>query len=315
MYYYLLSFMKTRTWETLSVFDEPIEADNIGFIDSPLQIPEGMDEQIRSNWDKQLESKQNELQREGISTEIRSYHLDASEKPLNALYENDEPKMWPGPAISLKDVDTDTPIRLHVGQTYFPFIAALKDEEIRALYKQQDIPVPRPALAICTYALTDDGQLVLTVRGSRTNMYPGRFYGQGGNPELTNTNISDHQAAEMEGEILVKPNDYNPSGLRFTGIVVDDEQLPGKPDLVGWVPVNLESGEIKERVRKRPMNERPNDVIDVVFAPADETGLFSYLVNRTHPVQYCPPSNGGLVLYGHHVFGSDWSSQVLERLE
>ncbi|MBU0460289.1 MAG: hypothetical protein KKH52_03090 [Nanoarchaeota archaeon] len=308
--------MRTQTWESLHVFKNPESPDRIKFRDSPLEMPVGVDEVIRQNWDTQLKQKQEQLSKTKIDTEIKVYHLDTSENPLNALYEGDKPKMWPGPVVSLKDVQTsDSGIELLVGQTYFPFIAGSKDEKISKLYNEQEIVKPRPALAICTYALTQDGQLTLTVRGSRTNMYPGRLYGQGGNPLFTNINISEHQADEMRDEILVQPNEYDSNELRFSGIVVDREQLADKPDLVGWVPVNIEAGCIKERVYKRNPDKRPNDAIGVVFAPSTEGELFDYILQKTHPVQYCPPAHGGLVLYGHHNFGSEWSKDLLKKLE
>ncbi len=307
--------MRTQTWESLSVFDYPEYADNVRLRDSPLEMPVGIDEVIRQNWDKQLAQKQEQLLRTGINTKIRAYHLDTSKKSLNALYEEDKPVMWPGPVVSLKDTQTsDSGIDLIVGQTYFPFIAGLKDEEVSGLYERQGIVKPRPALAICTYALTQDGQLTLTVRGIRTSIYPGRLYGQGGNPLFTDTDVSKHQSDELRNEILVQPDEYDLNGLGFSGIIVDREQFPDKPDLVGWVPVNLEAGHIRERVYKRSPDKRPNDAIGVVFAPSTEGELFDYLLQRTHPVQFCPPAHGGLILYGHHNFGSDWSNELLKRL-
>jgi len=202
--------------------------------------------------------------------------------------------MWPGPVVSLKEVRQTGSgrIELLVGQTTFPFIAALSKENVSKLYTEQGIAKPRPAIAICTYALTNDGKLALTVRGQRTNMYPGRLYGQGGNPLTTNTSIVQHQIDESKDELNLPDFSVNRlSGkFRFTGVVIDNEALPGKPDLVGWVPVDLSSDDIRERVYQRALSERPNDAVGVVFAPSDADGLFDYLVNGTHTSQYCPPS-------------------------
>lgn len=308
--------MKTGYWETLEIFEEPIFAKKIKLKESPLSTPNGVEEIIRKNWDKQLKEKQAQVAKVGIQAEINKYHLDKSNNPLNALYEKEKPIMWPGPAISLRGIrkiDNDT--ELIVGQTSFPYISALKDKEVSSLYETLGIVKPRPALAICTYALTQDGQLTLTVRGSRTNMYPGRLYGQGGNPLFTNTILAEHQADEMKDEILIQPNEYDSNELRFSGIVIDREQLPDKPDLVGWVPVNLEAGNIRERVYKRSSDKRPNDAISVVFVPSTEGELFDHLVERSHPVQYCPSAHGGLVLYGYHNFGEKWTENLLDKLK
>ena len=305
--------MKTKTWESLCIFNVPLSGAEVRFKDSPLVAPNGVEEIIRKNWDSQLKQKQEQLTKIGIKTEIRPYSLDSSEAPLNALYEGSSAKMWPGLVVSLKYIQkTDFGIDLLVGQTCFPFIAGLKDEAVSRLYKEQGISKPRPALGICTYALTQDDQIALTVRGSRTNMYPGRLYGQGGNPLFTNTDIPAHQAGEMKEEILVEDSEYG--SFRFGGIIIDLEQLPDKPDLVGWVPIDLESEEIRRRVYSRNLENRPNDSVGVVFAPSSEEGLFDYLVKRTHSIQYCPHAHGGLVLYGHHHFGDEWSNKLLSKL-
>ncbi len=305
--------LKTSYWETLHVFDRPVEGKSVQLIDSSLEVPQGMDPVIRENWDKQLESKRTDIP----CSEIKPYHLDRSENPLNALYLGETPRMWPGPAVSLKEVRVREGIELHVGQTFFPFINGLKDPKVRALYEQQGIPLPRPSLAICTYALTLDDKLTLTLRGPATNMYPGRLYGQGGNPLFTNTSVIEHQIEEMQDEILVTPKEYSPNDFHFTGLVVDRESLPDKPDLVGWVPIQVESEKVRERIYQRgtPFKGRPNDAVGVVFVPAKEESLADYLVNVTHPLQFTPPGHAGLVLYGLANFGESWSKYILSKLE
>ena len=306
-------YMKTQTWKSLHIFDNPEPVSKIKLKDSPSEMPKGIEEIIRKNWDTQLKRKQFANKR--TNTEIRPYHLDNSKQPLNASYEKNNPKMWPGPIISFKKIQmNDSGIELLVGQTSFPFIEGLKDKEISKLYDKQGIKKEYP-LSICTYALTQDDQLTLTVRGNKTNMYPGRLHGEGGNPPFTNTKIAQHQAEEMEDEILVQPSEYNSNELKFLGIILEMDEFPNTPDLVGWVPVNLEAEEIRERVSKRSLDKRPNDAIGVVFAPSKEGELFDYLVRKTHPIQYSPPAHGGLVLYGHHNFGNDWSKNLLEKLK
>lgn len=312
--------MKTSTWETLKIFDNPINGRAIKLVDSPLEMPGGVEEIIRKNWDKQLREKQGSLSSSNITTEILPYHQDNSENPLNALYEDDKPKMWPGPVVSLKEISIhDSGIDLHVGQTYFPFIAALKDEEVSKLYTDKGITKPRPALAICTYALTTDNHITLTVRSIKTNMYPGRAYGQGGNPLFTNTDIVYHQMEEMKEEILVCPKEYNLDSFMFAGIVVDREDLPDKPDLIGWIPVSLESEEILERVSQREMSQRPNDAIGVSFIPSSEGELFDTLSHvlseRINKDLLCPPALGGLFLYGKFNFGDEWVRRLLKKID
>ncbi|MEK6822754.1 MAG: hypothetical protein AABY13_02905, partial [Nanoarchaeota archaeon] len=238
---------------------------------------------------------------------------------LAALHEGDKPKMWPGPAVTLRDVQPrNAGIDLLVSQTSFPAIDALKDKTFSELYETQGITKPRPALAICTYAITTDGMLALTVRGARTNMYPGRLYGQGGNPRSTNTNVVEHQKAENKDEILVQDNEYPVNGGRgfwFGGIVEDNEQLPRKTDLVGWCYLNIDSKTLKGRSYERPMEKRPNDAVGIVFAPAKEGPLLDYLTKTTHPVQFCPPAHAGLVVYGLHKFGNEWAQNVIKKIE
>ncbi len=308
--------MKTRYWETLEVFEEPIFARNIKFKESPLSTPNGVEEIIRKNWNEQLKEKQAQIAKVGIQAEIHNYHLDKSNNPLNALYEKGKPIMWPGPAISLSGIrKINNSTELIVGQTSFPYISALKNKEVSHLYEIQGIVKPRPALGITTFALTADENLVLTVRGSRTNMYPGRLSGQGGNPTSTDTDITIHQIDEMKEEINLDPEHYDPNNLRINGIAIDNEQLMHKTDLVGWIPINLEAKKVREMVYQRNPNERPNDVIGVVFISGTEGGLFKDLIERSHPVQYCPLAHGGLVLYGYHSFGKEWAKDLLDKLK
>jgi hypothetical protein len=279
-------------------------------------LPAGLDEIMRTNWDKQLNDKKQQLIQQGLSVEIKPYHLDKSEKPLNALYEGKSPKMWPGPVVTLKDAKySQNSAELSVGQMFYPLIAALKDPEIVALFAKEKIDVPRPALGICTLGKTIDDELTLTVRGAKTNVYPGRFYTMGGNPTTAEQTVVEHQKEEIQDEILVKQTEYNPAEFMFGGIVNDTDLLKNKPDLVGWISLNLYSDEIRERVHNRPVEKRPTDVYDVAFVSAYDGTLFDYLVKMTSPIQYCPPVHGALALYGAHNFGQQWLEDLIQRLE
>ncbi len=301
------------SWGILHTFQGPVNGQNIQFKEANVNHPSGVENLIRTNWDTQLADKQAQLSKQGISgLTIQPYQEDKSLTPLNALYEAGVAKMWPGPAITLVSIKENYPmIELEVAQTYFPFIGALNDPEIKHLYINQGIEIPRPSLAICTFAETSNGKLTLTVRGQRTNMYPGRLYGQGGNPLFPTVNLVEHQIAEMSGEILVTPESYNPRKLEFGGITEDKEALPGKPDLVGWIEVNLDSEEIERRVEAR--DQHPNDAVAVVFAPTSDEALLRYIVSA-NPSDYCPPAYAGLILYGRMHFGELWQQDLLKQL-
>jgi hypothetical protein len=307
--------METKNWKSLHVFGKVVNGNDVTFVDSPLDSPDGVDETVRANWDSQLRRKKDDLTNKGTYAEIRPYVESGTSSPLNALYKGSKPVMWPGTVISLKKVrESGSGIGLAVGQTSFPFISAISDPEISDLYTKQGIPIPRPALAICTYAITTDGKIVLTQRGPKTNMYPGRMYGQGGNPETTSISVIDHQKDEMQDEILVGSDDYDSGNFEFGGIVEDNEGLPRKPDLIGWIPINLSSEDVEKRIYSRAEEDRPNDAVGVVFAPSDKNGLFKYLTEETNPVDFCPPAHAGLVVYGAHKFGRDWADKVIKKM-
>ncbi|MFH1590104.1 MAG: hypothetical protein ABIB43_06055 [archaeon] len=315
--------MKTKNWNQSEHFIPAKESKHITFKEVIMRIPEGVDEAIRLSWDEQLLSKQKELASQNIIQEIKPYHLDKSNNPLNALYEKNQPKMWPGPVITLKYANEspvyssayyETNLELEVAQTFYPFIAGLKDKKISKLYEEQGIEKPNPALGICTFVITTDDQLVLTVRGARTNVYPGRLYGQGGNPKFTNTNIVNHQLDEMLDEIVLAPGHVDKNSFRFYGIAEDTEELIGKPDIVGTVSAFVDSEYVMKGVSARPMKNRPNDAIGIVFVPATEGELFDYLVKRSNVVQFCPPAHAGLLMYGDSKFGSTWSSKALKNI-
>lgn len=310
--------MEIRTWEVPHIFETPLKGEDIQMGGVELKKPQGLDERIRSSWTEQLLKKQVELSSTGISAEIRPYHLDNSENPLGALYEGAEPKMWPGPVVTLREIERDLTVGrsrliLKVGQMFYPFISALRDPEVRRLYEEEGIDIPTPALGICTPVLTADDKLVLTVRGIRTSIYPGRMHSPGGQPLLTDTNVVDHQKEEIKEEILVQPDELV-EGFYFSGIVLDQEILPGKPDLTGWVRTALDAQDIRERMFKTDPNKRPTDVQGLVFAPASEEGLLEYMTDYTHPVNFCPPTVGSLWLFGRNQYGPDWANDVIKRL-
>lgn len=255
----------------------------------------------------------------GNNLEIKPYHLDHSQNPLEALYKNGIQEMWPGPVVTLRQVERDISrgrnrVILSAGQMFYPYIAALKDPEIIKLYKQAGIEIPDPALGICTPVKTADGRLALTMRDAkRTRIYPGRIHSPGGQPLLVDTNVQKHQEDEVGEELRIKRSELIGKFL-FTGIVLDQEFFPNKPDLTGFATTILDAGDIRERVLKVDSAQRPPDVIGVVFAPASEDGLFKYMTEYTHPVNFCPPTVGSLWLYGRFMYGQDWGNEVLKRM-
>lgn len=310
--------MEVRTWEVSHIFEPPLRGENIQMVGVNLSKPAGLDDRIGKSWAEQLLKKQNELRITGIILDIRPYHLDKSENPLGALYEGDTPKMWPGPVVTLREVERDITygsnrVVLRVGQMFYPYIAALKDPEIVKLYEAEGIDIPTPALGICTPVLTADNMLTLTIRGSRTSIYPGRMYSPGGQPILTNTDVVEHQRDEIKEEILVNPEELAEE-FSFSGIVLDQEILPKKPDLTGWIRTSLDAGDIRERMFQTDPTKRPPDVQGVVFVPASEEGLLRYMTEYTHPVNFCPPTVGSLWLFGRLNYGQDWANDVVKRL-
>lgn len=295
------------TWSIREKFSRPIIGADVLLEEVSLQWPEGFDERIRANWQQQVEEEH-----AITGFEIRPYHMDES---MNALYDGETPKMWPGSVISLQSyrVDGDTLI-LRVGQTSFPYIKGVQDEELRDLFDRQGMHIPPPAIAVNNLPLTIDDKIALTLRGN-VNKYPHRFYGIGGDPTTVDTNIVQHQLDELEDEMLVPPDAYDTSGYRFIAIIDDGEDLPGKPDLVGWVQLSETSDMMKERYLTRPRSERPEDAVGLRFAPSTEGELFHYLTRVAHPRMFTPSTFAGLILYGGEQYGQEWSDRVLRELE
>lgn len=310
--------MEIRTWEILHIFEALLKGKDIQMSGVDLPKPIGLDDRIRKSWAEQLLKKQTELSRTGITVDIRPYHLDSSKDPLGALYEGDTPKMWPGPVVTLREVERDIThgsnrVILRVGQMFYPYIVALQDPEIIKLYEVEGIDIPTPALGICTPVLTADNQLALTVRGSRTSIYPGRMHSPGGQPLLVNTDVIQHQRDEIKEEILVDPKELV-GEFYFSGMVLDQEIFKNKPDLTGWVRTELDAGNIREKLFKTDPAKRPPDVQGVVFAPATESGLLAYMTEYTNPVNFCPPTVGSLWLFGRSQYGQDWANDVIKKL-
>ncbi len=310
--------MAERTWRILDEFPQPIRGEDIRLVThrQKLIVPPGVEEAIRTTWNRELQTKQAELAQIGDVTSIGEHSEKISGNTLDALYADERRIMWSGPQVTLKEIakefcSINPRVRLFVSPTHYAFTTGLSDPEVIALYVKYGVERPRPPLAICTFAITPDNEGILTVRGPRANKYPGRKYGQGGDPRTSDVNIVDHQIREMKDEILVGPEEYNPREFQFGGIVEDREMLPGKTDLISWVRINLGFDEVDDRVRNRARH--PNDAVAIASFPATDEGLMRY-VSTLDPQGYNPPTIAGLVLYGKMNFGEYWYQDLLKQL-
>jgi hypothetical protein len=295
---------ETATWKILNYFPKPIRGENIQFKEIPLTIPPEIEKTAVERWNSKLEKESKKYEK----VKIAPYVTSPSGKTMNALLIDGKLQYYPGQQISLEGVNKiEDNLEINVSQIHYPYVIVLQEGEFAELNSRQLHPIM--PFHLCTIAITKDYQIALTLRSPQTMSFPNTLWGEGGNPETPTTNIIEHQQREMLEEILVKPEEA--SDFKFMGIA--SIKLPYKntnldilPGLIGYVHVNLSSKEIRERVLERPMSQRPNDVIDVVFCPSDKKGLFDYLTNKTSILQYCPTGHTGLVLYGSEI-GIKWN--------
>ena len=305
----------SRPWTLAHVFREPVLGDRVALREVALELPPGVASLLRQHWRGQLEAKQAALAILGVPTRIAPY---PSATTAEALYEGvdfDRPCLWPGPCLTLRRVaENDRGVELEVAALTYPFIAALGDERIAGLFTARGEHPPSPALAVCVFVVTADDLIVLSVRGPRTSVYPGRLYGLGGNPERADQGVVAAAVNEIADEAGIAPDELEGASFRFGGIVTDGAAFAGKPDLIGWVSARLDAADVSERVCARPEPERPGDAVAVVFAPSSEGELFDYLARRTDAAQFCPSALGGLVLYGFCHYGRPWAHELLARM-
>ncbi|NQU99047.1 hypothetical protein HQ533_06320 [Candidatus Woesearchaeota archaeon] len=306
--------MKTDTWNIVQDFEMPIDGKNIKFVSYPTKKPLGLSKIIRTNWGKQLQDQFEKVNKPDEGWIIKPYHLDSSKNPLNAIYKGDKPDMWPGPVVTMVGyLQKNDSVKIMVDQSFYPYNRALNDDTIKDMYAEAGILLPRPALGIDTFVITTDGLLTLTVRGD-TNVYPNIYHNQGGDIELVTTKVVEYQIDEIAEEIMVSQDQYNPADFRFLGLTEDQLSFPRKPNLTGYIPINVSSQEVREQVNSRPLEERPNDSVDVAFAPANESGLYNYLTKETMQTDFTPPCHAGLVLYGKHMHGEKWADAVVSEI-
>jgi hypothetical protein len=291
------------TSNSLVVFQQPIHHSLIAIEEILLEFSESVFLQLRNHWFIQLRKKQLQLLQQEITSEIRGYDKGHPEGLL-ALFAGEKCLMWPGKCVTLLHWKYDTDgLKLTVGEITYPFIAALGDEEFQKSVADQNLKAIRPPLAVCTFAITTDRMLVLTVRGKTTNVYPGRFYGQGGNPTTAHFSLLQHQLDELNDELLLAPDEVIHDSLQFNGIIEDCEAFPRKPDLIGTVQLKLSSQELADRFYSRPSHQRPTDVADIRLIPFNANALRDFLDSETQPTDFCPPARGGMRLISQFHFG------------
>lgn len=299
------SNFKFSSSRILSLFKKPLTANAISFHHLPLTFSQKVLSELIDHWNLQLQKKKNTLRSKNISSEIKFYSL-FNRNEINALYVNDKAVMYPGDTITLRDfIVNENEVQLVVSEILYPFITALSDKNFIAKIPASENKNLRPSLAVCTFAITADNFLVLTIRGEHTNVYPGRFYGQGGNPTNWNVDLLQHQLDEMKEELMLNKEEVQIESLRFCGLVEDLETFKGKPDLIGYVNIFLTSKELKIRFDARPKNERPADVADIFFIPFTKKSITNFLEHETKPSQFCPPAYGGLKMIESIFWGDE----------
>lgn len=286
----------TAHYNILFAFDRPASADQILIRTIPLSFTNEAMQLLASHWRLQLQAKQQAL----LAQDIPSTIVTQVGNALPSLMVNEKPVLWPGMAVTLRDLHRhNEQLVMTVSEIPYPFLAALKNEPFKSLAGiSTDL---RPPLAICTFGITTDQMLVLTVRGQTTNVYPGRLYGQGGNPTTVVFDLVKHQLDEMKDELLLHPSAVDVAGFRFYGLVEDGESFPGKPDLIGTVPLQISSADLLGKFEKRPPADRPPDVASLVFVPYVKRTL-QYFLNEKGTAAFCPPAFGGL----HLVCNTEW---------
>lgn len=116
--------------------------------------------------------KQSALFSSGVYAEIMPYAAAGNDIP-DALFVDKKPVMWPGNAITLRDVRLkDGHVLITASEISYPFIGALRDAAFRSNLDATGLVNIRPPLAICTFAITTDHLLILTVRASQPMYIP-----------------------------------------------------------------------------------------------------------------------------------------------
>ncbi len=305
------------TWEPLKIFNKPVKGHNIRFVPTGAEIPEILVQKAQLSWNNELKELQAKLKhQEGIESDIRPYHENLTSQRWNALYGADRCIRWPGPCLALIDLNEqesnhEAEVDLVVAQSYRPFFNILNDPDSKKILKKHGLSKWMPPLDICTYLITQDGKIALSLRGPKVT-YQNMYYGIGGNPETLEVSIIQHQQQEIADEVQLSPDEYQPN-FYFGGLVTDQDLHPGKPSLDGWIGIPQDSEELVKIFSQRPIELREPDAIEVHFAPTSEDALFDFIVKKGAN-SFCAPGLGALSLFGYHHFGQSWSEKLNQAL-
>ncbi len=298
------SLAKLVTSKIPIIFNSPFSGNEIELIDVPLSIPQGLNQRVREEWYNELERKSKIIQGK---IEIKPFQTALGES--KALYLNGNPILYPGPILSLSDIEVLDKARFYVSNINYSYLKASQNPDISALYKYNGKNIITPFWA-ATLPLTLDCKIALTLRGENAGAYPNALWAIGGQLESAEHSLEDFLAEEISDELLVSPSDYDSKSFQFGGVIENPESI----GVVSWIPIDLTSQEIKTKVNARSLQNRPVDAVDVVFAPANPSGLFDYMTRRTPYSFFCNSGFEGLYLFGMHNFGQDWANGLLTKL-
>lgn len=278
----------------LAIFDPPLSAEGILFKKTTLNFSPADSQKLNEYWNQALILKQQELREKEIVATIENYGR-GQEQMLNALFVNGRAVMWPGNAVTLRGWNYDgEKLQMEISELSYAFTGALSNPGFRKAIGDRSLINLRPPFAICTFAITTDNYLVLTVRGMGTNVYPGRYYGQGGNPTSCDFDLAQHQLEETTDELNIADTDINLGSLQFSGIAEDREAFPGKPDLIGWVRLNIDAKTLQTKFEERPVSDRPPDAAGLHLVSLRGNSLTDFLQNEVTANEFCPPAWCGL---------------------
>ena len=309
---------ETNVWREAVRFD--LGREDVTVVeDSSRRMPGGSKDFVTEKYRAGLEKKKTELEcaKPGTKYVISDYPETGGLALYEVLQDSQQRKvMWPGTAARLEGFDFDgNKIQLRLGRTNYAELTAQKDPAYRQLFERNGLSLPSAALGVCVAMETPEGLIIQTRRGIDTPVYTGRLYLPGGNHEKIETHPADEIFSEIEEETGLTQDDFDPTQLRFLGIVMDRQYEGGalqKPDLVAYMKIPMTFNEIEESFSRKIVPKNPKDVWNLEPAPTGEAGLARYL--QTHESDHCPPSHGGLAFVGARKYGELWLDKLVRDL-
>lgn len=231
-----------QTWETLQVLDCGAE-DVASHFTGDLELPQGLEEVIRNDWEENIKKTVAELLDE------RSYDklILIQENGFTALYGVPEGRVeeqrirTPGEQGILtyfSALDDGSRIDLSFARVFYPYTTAAELPEFQECYDRSDIQRPLGGLGVCFLALTSGDQIVTARRGATTFRHG--LYGPGGNWNY-GVEPKDLFQSQISSELDISPNLIDK--LRFTGLIYD--KTGGKrPELTGIAYINTKAQDI-----------------------------------------------------------------------